>query len=139
MQKIDHIYTVFITARLKETVEFYEQYFGLSKVFESTFFVLIQTTGEQKFSLAFMDETHPTAPPSPERFNGTGAFLTLEVSNAKNLFDEMKTRGHAITYDLKDEDWGQRRFGILDPNGLWIDVVEQVAPKDGYWDPFINK
>jgi catechol 2,3-dioxygenase-like lactoylglutathione lyase family enzyme len=139
MQKIDQIYTVFITKRLKETVEFYERYFGCSKVFESTFFVLLQTPGEKRFSIAFMDEKHPTAPPSPQRFNGSGAFLTMEVSDAKRLFDEMKVRGYAITYELKDEEWGQRRFGILDPNELWIDIVEQIEPKEGYWEQYMLK
>src|SRR5688572_18548046 len=71
MKNIDQIYTVFITKKLKETVIFYETYFGFSKVFESTFFVLLQTGGEQKFSIAFMDEEHPTAPPTPKAFQGS--------------------------------------------------------------------
>src|SRR5688572_23023260 len=75
MKPIDHVYTVFITKKLDETVAFYERYFGFTKLFESTFFVLLQTDGKQKFNIAFMDEEHPTSPPSPRAFNGNGSFL----------------------------------------------------------------
>lgn len=139
MNKIDHVYTVFVTTRLEETVNFYQQYFGFSKLFESTFFVLLQTGGEHTFNIAFMDEKHPTFPPNPKAFNGNGAFLTLEVSDAKGLYEEMKSRGLSITYALKDEAWGQRRFAVLDPNNLWVDVVEQIQPAEGYWDQYMKE
>src|SRR5688572_20526113 len=131
MKPIDQLYPVFITKKLDESVRVYEQYFGFTKLFESTFFVLLQSNGEQKFNFALMDEDHPTAPPTPKAFNGSGSFLTLEVSDAKALFEDLKKRGLEITYPLKDEPWGQRRFGVLDPNGLWIDVVQQTQPTEG--------
>jgi catechol 2,3-dioxygenase-like lactoylglutathione lyase family enzyme len=136
--EINQIYTVFITNKLDHTVKFYEHYFGFTKVFESTFFVLLQTTGDQKFSIAFMDENHPTAPPTPPRYNGSGSFLTLEVSDARAVFDEMSKRRLKISYQLTEEPWGQRRFGVVDPNGLWIDVVEQIQPHTGYWEKYIK-
>ena len=90
MKTIDHVYTVFVTKKLDQTVRFYEQHFGFTKLFESTFFVLLQTPGEQKFNIAFMDEEHPTAPPSPRAFNGNGSFLTLEVADAKAIYEDLK-------------------------------------------------
>lgn len=138
MKNIDHVYTVFITTRLEETVNFYEKYFGFTKLFESTFFVLLQSGGVQKFNIAFMDEEHPTAPPTPKAFNGNGSFLTIEVSDAQAVFDEIKKRGLTIAYELKDEPWGQRRFAVLDPNKLWVDVVQQTQPLEGYWDKYLK-
>ena len=138
MKPVDNVYTVFITKKLTETVKFYEQYFGFTSIFESTFFVLLQSSGEQKFNIAFMDEEHPTAPPTPKSFNGSGSFLTLEVSDAKTVYAEVKRNGLKITYELKDEPWGQRRFGVLDPNNLWVDVVEQTQPEEGFWDKYVK-
>ncbi len=138
MNKINQIYPVFITDKLEETVKFYEQYFGFTRLFESTFFVLLQTAGEEKICVAFMDEGHPTTPPTPPRFNGSGSFLTLEVSDAKAEFDKLKKKGLSIYYELKDEAWGQKRFGVLDPNQIYIDVVEQIEPKEGFWDKYIK-
>ncbi len=137
--KLDHVYTVFITTKLEETVKFYEQYFGFTKVFESNFFVLLQSAGDSKFNIAFMDEKHPTTPPDPRAFNGNGSFITLEVSDAQTVYELLKSRKLSIAYPLKDEPWGQRRFGVLDPNNLWVDVVEQIEPQQGYWDQYMKK
>lgn len=138
MKPIDNVYTVFITKNLKGTVSFYEQYFGFTKLFESTFFVLLQSPGEQKFNIAFMDEEHPTSPPSPKAFNGNGSFLTLEVEDADALYNDLKKRGLTIAYQLKDEPWGQKRFAVIDPNNLWVDVVQQTQPVEGFWDRYMK-
>jgi uncharacterized glyoxalase superfamily protein PhnB len=137
MKKIDQIYTVFITNKLNETVTFYESYFGFTKLFESTFFVLLQSPGSQN-CVAFMDEQHPTAPPTPTRFNGSGSFLTLEVPDAEALFLQIRKQGLKIDYELKDEAWGQRRFGVVDPNGLWVDVVQQIEPQEDFWTAYMK-
>jgi hypothetical protein len=44
-----------------------------------------------------------------------------------------------IAYALKDEPWGQRRFGIVDPAGMWIDVVQQTEPAPGFWEPYMPR
>lgn len=137
MKEVDQLYTVFITTKLDETVRFYEAYFGFTKLFESSFFVLLQTP-EQKFTIAFMDEQHPTAPPTPKSSSGNGSFLTIEVSNAKEVYEKIKEQGLSISYELKDEAWGQRRFGVLDPNNLWVDVVQQITPTEGYWEKYMK-
>jgi hypothetical protein len=38
---------------------------------------------------------------------------------------------------LRDEPFGQRRFGLFDPAGVWIDVVEQIEPAAGWWDQYL--
>lgn len=138
MNKIDQLYSVFITTKLQETVRFYETYFGFTIVFESSFFVLLQTP-DQKFTLAFMDEQHPTTPPAPKSFNGNGSFITIEVSDAQEVYRSIRDRGLPVSYELKDEAWGQRRFAVLDPNNLWVDVVQQIAPAAGYWEKYLTK
>jgi len=138
MKTIDNVYAVFVTKKLDQTVQFYEQHFGFTKLFESTFFVLLQTPGEQKYNIAFMDEEHPTAPPTPKAFNGNGSFLTLEVADAKAIYEDLKKRGLSIAYALKDEPWGQRRFAVVDPNNLWVDVVQQTQPAEGFWDKYMK-
>lgn len=41
-------------------------------------------------------------------------------------------------YDLREEPWGQRRFALRDPSGTWIDVVQQIEPEPGFWDPYVR-
>jgi uncharacterized glyoxalase superfamily protein PhnB len=89
--------------------------------------------------LGFIHETHPSSPPTPKAFNGDGAFFTLDVSDATSLYQTMQKSGARFAYTLKDEPWGQRRFALKDPNGIWIDVVEQIPPHEGWWDQYLSK
>lgn len=47
--------------------------------------------------------------------------------------------GHLLSIGLRcdlpltDEPWGQTRFGVTDPSGMWVDIVEQTEPQDGWW------
>lgn len=135
---VQDVYSVFVTNHLNRTKDFYINWFKFEVVFESSFFVLLTSAGEKKYSIAFIDEVHPTSPPDPAPLNSkAGVFLTLQVADAKGEFEKLKKAGADISYQLKDEPWGQRRFGIIDPNGLYIDVVEQINPQEGFWDKYM--
>jgi catechol 2,3-dioxygenase-like lactoylglutathione lyase family enzyme len=92
--------------------------------------------GEHSFGLAFMSPEHPSSPPDPERYNGNGSFITLQVENVTTEFQRLRDAGLEIPYKLKDEPWGQRRFGLYDPAGMWVDVIEQIDPQTGFWDQY---
>ena len=131
------VYSVFITKDLKTSKEFYTKWFDFEIVFESSFFILFSSGGEKPISLAFMSEKHPSSPPSNPALNSkAGVFLTLQVEDAKSFYEKLKKAGLKIYYDLKDEPWGQRRFGVIDPNGMYIDIVEQIEPEKGFWEKY---
>jgi catechol 2,3-dioxygenase-like lactoylglutathione lyase family enzyme len=130
-------YSVYITKDLKASKDFYVRWLDFEVVFEATWFVYMQSSGAHKVSFALIDEKHPTTPPSYGSFNGRGSFLTLQVSDASKVYDKLKSKNAPITYPLKKEVWGQIRFGLTDPNGLYIDIVQQVEPAEGYWDPYM--
>jgi len=133
------VYFVLITSKLKETVDFYSKNFGFKGMFESSWFHYLQSAGDHPFGLAIMDEKHPTQPPVLPAFNKTnGSFLTLQVADAKSEYEKLKSFGAKIIYELKEEPWGQKRFSLEDPNGLFIDVVQQTEPKAGWWDEYMN-
>lgn len=73
-------------------------------------------------------ETILSQPPGPETFNGRGMFLTPQVADAAAEFEWLSRAGLAIAYPVRDEPWGQGRFGLHDPAGMWIDVVQQIEP-----------
>lgn len=135
---LQELYTVFITTDIKKSKEFYEKWFGFTSLFESSWFILLQSPGKKSFPLAFMNEEHPSSPPVPKAMNGNGAFITLQVEDAKKVYDAMAKAGMKISYHLKDEDWGQRRFAVVDPNGMHVDIVEQTTPKEGFWDQYMQ-
>ena len=65
-------------------------------------------------------------------------FLTLEVEDAAKEYKRLSAAKLEIYYPLKDEKWGQKRFGLIDPNGMYIDIVEQIEPEEGYWDKYMS-
>lgn len=134
------IYTVLMTNDLSACHDFYTKWFGFEPVFESTWFLMLVSQGERPFTIAFMDEQHPSTPPSLPIFtNQAGAFLTLQVEDVKTVYDQVKQAGMPIHYHLKEEAWGQRRFSVIDPNGLFIDIVEQIEPAAEFWDKYMKE
>ena len=63
--------------------------------------------------------------------------LELQVENAKTAHEEFAARGLPVSLPLTNEPFGQRRFGFHDPSGLWVDVVEQIEPVEGFWDKYM--
>lgn len=131
--KLESAYPVVVTDRLAACRDFYVRWLGFAVVFEASWFVYLASGPS---SVAFMTPDHPSQPPGPERFSGEGLFLTLQVADAATEFARLKRAGAPFAHALNDEPWGQRRFALKDPSGMWIDVVEQIAPVPGFWDPY---
>ena len=134
--EFDDAYPVLITKDVSGSKIFYQRWLDFEVVFESTWFVFMQSQGEKKISFALINETHPSDPPPYAAFNGKGTFLTLQVKDAEKVYRKLKSMKAPISYELKREDWGQLRFGMIDPNGMYIDIVQQVEPLKGYWDKY---
>ena len=133
MQYLD-AYPVVFVRDLPATAQFYTGVLGLEALFESDFFVLLALPGTERAVVAFVSEEHPTTPPSgPAIAAGSSVFLTLQVADAASAHDQLERARATIEYPLRDEPWGQRRFGLLDPNGLYVDVVEQTEPDPDFW------
>ena len=132
------IYSVFVTKDLGATKAFYTKWLNFQVYFEASFFLLLSTAGEKTFSLGFIDEVHPSSPPTLPPINEkSGVFLTLQVEDAQIEYERVKKAGLNISYHLTDEAWGQRRFGLIDPNGLYIDIVQQINPEEGFWEKYL--
>ncbi len=132
--KIKDTYSVFVTKDLKATKDFYIKWFDFEIYFEASYFILLQAPDDKPYFFGFMDEEHPSSPPTiPAINNNSGVFLTLEVEDAKAEYDKLLNARLNIYYPLKDEIWGQRRFGVTDPNGMYIDIVQQIELLQGLW------
>ncbi len=131
-------YPVIVTARLAECRDFYTRWLGFQILFEASWFVYLASAGEPPRGVAFMAPDHPSQPPGPEQFSGEGVFLTFQVDDARAEFERLRVAGAPIAHALRDEPWGQRRFALRDPAGTWLDIVEQIEPAPGFWDPYVR-
>ncbi len=132
-------YPVIVTDKIAECSDFYVNWFGFQVVFEASWFVYLTSRGNPSYGIAFMTPDHPSQPPGPQKFNGQGMFLTLQVADSAAEFSRLKRAGVSIAYALRDEPWGQRRFGLVDPAGVWVDVVQQIEPAPGFWDKYMKR
>jgi catechol 2,3-dioxygenase-like lactoylglutathione lyase family enzyme len=132
--RLQSFYPIIVTARLNECREFYQRWFGLEVVFEATWFALLGRDGAA--TVAFMTPDHPSAPPGPEPFNGKGMCLEFQVDDAQAEYERFVQGAAPLSLLLRDEPFGQRRFGLFDPAGVWIDIVEQIEPEKAWWDRY---
>lgn len=135
--KISDRYPIVVTDHKIACRDFWQRHFGLDVLFDSDWFVLLGNE-QQGSVVAFMSPGHPSAPPGPECFGGQGVCLEIEVDDIVQTHQHFTRGGGPVAYPLTREPFGQHRFGLRDPSGLWVDVVEQIAPQDGYWDRYMQ-
>ena len=124
MQFIDR-YPIIVTDGTAACRDFWVRHLGFSVIFENEWFVYLQAENASA-SIAFMSPAHPSYPPGPEPY-AAGISMELEVADAAAALVEVRATGREPDYPLTDEPFGQRRFSLKDPSGLWINVVQQMG------------
>ncbi|MGH8526025.1 MAG: VOC family protein, partial [Gammaproteobacteria bacterium] len=76
--------------------------------------------------LAFM------LPDQRQAFDGKGVFLAIDVEDVDTVYERLRRDGHELLIELRDEAWGQRHFGVRDPSGGMLDIVEPIPPSAEY-------
>jgi catechol 2,3-dioxygenase-like lactoylglutathione lyase family enzyme len=128
-------YPIIVTDQMAACRDFYTRRLGFTVGFESSWITYL-TADDGSASIAFMTPDHPSAPPGPETYSGTGICFELQVEDAAAAARELVASGLEVAYPLTDEPFGQRRFGFYDPAGVWVDVVEQTDPAAGFWERY---
>lgn len=135
MQLAD-MYPIVMTDRLAECRRFWVDRLGFTVVFEASWILVLASGGARRL-VAFMAPDHPSTPPGRERFGAAGLLLTLEAEDVDAEHARLAGLGIEILHGPVDEPWGQRRFLMRDPAGVWVDVVRQIAPAAGFWDRYV--
>ena len=135
---ISDTYPLFTVSHLERSREFFVSVFGMQVVFEASWVAMLSHVEGGSISLGLMSSDHPSSPPGPEVFDGRGLIFTLQVDDARLLNDRLVAAGAPITYPLTDAPWGQRRFMVTDPSGIVVDIVQQIEPAPGFWDPYVK-
>ncbi|MEM6378898.1 MAG: VOC family protein [Bacteroidota bacterium] len=117
-----------VTSKIAETKQFYTKVLDFGVTFENDFYLLLHTPNHQA-ELSFLLPDHPTQKPIFQpAFTGQGMYLTVEVEDADEMYEQIKSKGITIEVEIRDEPWGDRHFAIVDPNGIGIDIVKYSAP-----------
>ncbi|MGO4294845.1 VOC family protein [Chitinophaga sp. RAB17] len=117
-----------ITSKIAESKKFYTDILGFGVTFENDFYLLLHTP-DKSSAISFLLPEHASQQPLfRSAFNGKGVYLTIEVENVDEWYQQLKAKGAHIVIDIRNEPWGDRHFAIQDPNGVGIDLVTYSQP-----------
>ena len=102
------------TEYLSKADIFYHDILGLKKLMDHEWIKTFGNDEEAKVQISFAAQGgNNTEVPD----------LSIEVDNVDEIYDKMKNSGFEITYQLTDEDWGVRRFFVIDPFGKLVNIL----------------
>ncbi len=136
--KVQDVFLLICTDKVRECRDFYTTHFGFTTAFESSIYTQLTVESETggAFSLAFMPPTNPFGPTFQAAYSGRGAYVTIQVAHAAEVFETIRKAGAPIVQPVRDEAWGQRHFVTQDPHGTIVDVVESIAVVPGFYDKY---
>ena len=96
---------------------------GFGVTFENEWYILLHTPGHTS-EIAFLQPDHPSQQPLFQpAFEGRGVFITIEVPDVDEVYEQVKASGTPVAIAIRDEPWGDKHFAIVDPNGIGVDIV----------------
>jgi catechol 2,3-dioxygenase-like lactoylglutathione lyase family enzyme len=87
---------------------------GLEEVMNLGWVMTLASPSNPTAQIIFITEER-TAPVVPD--------LSIEVDDVDAVYAEVVASGAEIVRDLRDEEWGVRRFFVRDPNGRVVNVL----------------
>ncbi|MBL8680393.1 MAG: VOC family protein [Myxococcales bacterium] len=128
---IRSIHPVLCVRSVAASRDFYVSLLGLSVVFDSGWFAQLQCAHAPSQQLGLVEFSHPSVPEA-HRSLPRGALVTVEVDDVDVVYARAREKGLEIALSLRDEDFGQRHFMTIDPDGLLVDIVKMIAPSKEY-------
>ena len=129
--KVESIYPVIGTDKIAASREFYTRYFGFAVSFEADWYISLKSKHNPQFELALLDYRHASVPQAC-RHPARGVLINIEVAEVDSVYEKLKQAGLTMLLELRSEEWGQRHFITQDPNGLLIDVIQNIEPEGEY-------
>ena len=107
--------------RPDESRTFYVELLGFEVAMDMGWIMTLvcSTNPTAQISILGSDATAPVVPQ-----------LTVEVADVDAVHAEAVRRRLEIVYPLSDESWGVRRFFVLDPNGVVLNVMSHPGRAD---------
>ena len=135
--KCTNYYPVIQTKDVAETTAFFRQYFGFVPLYDSDWYVHLQSADDEGVNIAILQSDHETIP-EERRGVSSGLILNFEVEDVDSVHERLVGSGLSIVKPLCDEPFGQRHFIAQDPNGVLLDIITPIPPSEEFaaqYDP----
>ena len=129
--KTTSYYPVLMTDDVPGTAAFYVEHFRFRPLFESGWYVHLQSDEDRRVNLGIVQGDHETIP-QEGRGRASGLLINFEVRDPDTIYDRVVAAGLPILRSLRDEPFGQRHFITRDPNGVLIDVIKPIPPSEEF-------
>ena len=133
--KINSLYPVITTDKLEIIKDFYKTCLDLGVTYDSDWYISMRTASEPFFELALLDYKHPSLPEAFQKPT-SGVLINIEVEDVDAVHDRFVSLGIEMVLDIRSEEWGQRHFIVQDPNGILIDVIQNIQPEGEYKEQY---
>lgn len=130
--KVSQFYPVIMTSKVAQTAAFYTSHFDMVALFESDWYVHLQSSQDAQVNLAVLDGSHESVPEKNRGQKASGVLLNFEVEDVDAVHAQLLAKGLPMLLPLRSEAWGQRHFITEDPNGVMIDVITPIAPSEEF-------
>lgn len=129
--KISSYYPVLMTGDVAGTAVFYIKHFDFQPLFESEWYVHLQSVDNKRVNLGIVQGDHETIP-EEGRGRTSGLLINFEVRDPDAVYERILAAGLPVLRTLRDEPFGQRHFITRDPNGVLIDVIKPIPPSEEF-------
>lgn len=133
--KCTQFYPVIQTSDVAATARFYQHHFRFKPLFESDWYIHLQSGEDRSVNLAILQGDHETIPASG-RGNTKAMLINFEVEDVDQEYERALAGGVPILKSLRDEPFGQRHFVAQDPNGVLIDIIKPIPPSPEFLAQF---
>lgn len=118
--------------------QFYERWFGFERTFALDWYVSLRHRQRPESELAFLDPNHETVPPGFGA-RSQGVIVNLEVADAAAEYRRLvEENGLETITKLREEDFGQRHFVLIDPGGNLVDIIENTEPSAEFAEAYTS-
>ncbi len=129
--KTTSYYPVLMTGDVAGTAAFYVEHFDFKPLFESQWYVHLQSIDSSRVNLGVVQGDHDTIP-EEGRGRTSGLLINFEVADPDAIYARVRAAGLPILRTLRDEPFGQRHFITRDPNGVLIDIIKPIPPSEEF-------
>lgn len=130
--KTTSYYPVLMSRQVAATAAFYRRHFAMRALYESDWYVHLQSAEDAGVNLGIVEAGHETLPAAARGASAAGLLLNFEVDDVDAVYERLLAAGLPMRLALRDEPFGQRHFITEDPNGVLIDVIRPIPPSAEY-------
>ncbi len=131
---VTSVYPVLMSADVASAAAFYRDHLGFEVTYDSSWYVSLRLGAHE---LAVLDPEHATVPAG---FGAVarGVLVNVEVDDVDAVHDRLVAQGLDVVLGLRDEDFGQRHFIVVGPDGVLVDVIQPIEPQGEFVDAYVG-